>query len=100
MDADTFTLFSLKSYGPDWIDSKLHVDIQVIPAAGPDDGTEPLQVFVDGYHNRTTSVPYPHRFRLPGNGARAGDTIRANFTLVNGTTFKIVGMAFCREGTW
>jgi hypothetical protein len=96
MDINAFTLLSFKSYGPNWIDSRLRVDIQVVPRSGADERPGPMQLFVDGYHDRTISAPYPHRFRLTGTGARAGDTVLANFTLVNGITFKIVGVTFCQ----
>jgi hypothetical protein len=98
---DTFTLLSLKSYGPEWEGSELFVDISVIPGGREGGGglaeESAARGYVVGYHAKEISVPYPHRFRLGGEGARIGDTIRATFTLTGGKNFFISGLAFCRS---
>jgi hypothetical protein len=99
---DTFTLLSLKSYGPEWAGSQLLFDVRVIPGGGGGGGEQPptssaATRHVDGYHDKAISVPYPHRFRLSGSGAQVGDTIRATFTLTRGKNFFISGIAFCRS---
>jgi hypothetical protein len=96
-DADHLTVISMKSYGPQWAGSRIGITVEV---ASPSSPRRPriARYFVEGHHDKPISVSYPHRFRLPGNaggGAKAGDTIRARFTNVGRTQFKIIGLAIC-----
>jgi hypothetical protein len=100
-----FTVVSMKSYSKDWVGSKLKVTVDLIrsvqsqptePTSASDAKSPPPEVYeIAGYHEIRTSVFFPHKFALPGGGARVGDTIRARFELVGGTMFKIGGIAFC-----
>jgi hypothetical protein len=107
------TVLSLKSDAPEWANSTLSVRIQVdrVGRPGPPGGGEreegagksgksgdgDVGVFaIDGHHGLRTSVHFPHKLRVPGGPALAGDAIRADFSLVSGSAFKIAGIAFCR----
>jgi hypothetical protein len=105
-DASHITVLSLKSYGKEWAGSKIKIEVEVESPLGGGSTSRPprtAEYYVDGHHNKSISVAYPHRFRLPGEegkgstsvGAKAGDTIRARFTNVGGTQFKISGLAVC-----
>ena len=86
----------MKSYGPDWVASKLRVTVEVIRPSSDGVAAVASGPFeIDGYHDLLTSVNFPHKFALAGKGARSGDTIRASFELVGGHTFKITGLALC-----
>jgi hypothetical protein len=103
MEVDQITVLSLKSYGPKWAGSRLKIEVEVeSPGAATTRFPRTAKYFVDGHHDKRTSVSYPHRFRLPagedtGGAAKAGDDIRARFTLVGGTEFKISGLAVCQS---
>jgi hypothetical protein len=98
----SLTVVSMKSYGPDWVASKLRVTVEVIRPASSSGTTAssagvvsgPFEI--DGYHDLPTSVYFPHKFALAGSGASNGDTVRATFELVSGHAFKIAGLALCR----
>jgi hypothetical protein len=103
-DASHITILSLKSYGSQWEGSRIRIVVEV--EASTNDAVpsrRSAEYYVDGYHNKSISVSYPHRFRLPGvredsgvvGGARAGDTVRAQFTNVGAAQFKISGLAIC-----
>jgi hypothetical protein len=93
------TVVSMKSYSEDWVGSKLKVTVDLIPSVQRKPGepaSETSEVYeIAWYHEIRTSVFFPHKFALPGGGARVGDTIRARFELVGGTMFKIGGIALC-----
>ena len=101
------TIMSMKSYGPDWIGSKLNVEVTIqspfesanttaAAAVQPPDDAATASYEIDGYHEIKTSVHFPHKFKLPGNGARIGDVVILKAKLVGGVTFKINGIALCR----
>lgn len=100
-DAKYLTVLSMKSYGPTWVGSKLRLHVSVMrkaaEAAAPSPPVAAEATYeIDGYHAVKTSVHFPHKFPVPGDGAKSGDTIRVNATLVSGSTFKIAGLAFCQ----
>jgi hypothetical protein len=101
------TVLSLKSDAPEWANSTLSVRIQVDRVGRPGGGEREesagksgdgdVRMFaIDGHHGLRTSVHFPHKLRVPGGPALAGDAIRADFSLVSGSAFKIAGIAFCR----
>jgi hypothetical protein len=107
------TVFYTRSYLPTFQQSKLVLTVRVesLPPSSREQTTSsaspplpqprPPQGEVDvyeisGHHEFKTSVNYPIQFRLPGSGARVGDTIHVEARLVSGQEFKIAGLAFCR----
>jgi hypothetical protein len=96
-EVDHLTVLSLKSYGPEWDGSRIEIQVEVLSPANRTVSRRSARYFVDGFHSRTTSVSYPHRFRLPGEaGAAVGDTVRATFTKLGGRTFKMSGLSLCK----
>jgi hypothetical protein len=121
------TVYNMKSYGPAFVGSKLALTARVErqqtaqksnspenlqqvqdPPPGKnrstlrreeeeDDGEVEARYEILGYHDLKTSVFFPHKFRLPGGGANAGDSILVRAQLVSGKSFKISGLAFCRN---
>jgi hypothetical protein len=98
MSVDYLTLVTLKSYHPEFADSWIEVKVEITSPSRPISPPRAARYEVDGFHDKKISVSYPHRFRLPGEGgAEVGDTIRATFTRMGGTAFKMSGMAFCKS---
>jgi hypothetical protein len=101
--ASHLTVLSLKSYGEAWAGSRIKIEVEIESPPSAGSSRRPprrAEYFVEGHHAKRISVSYPHRFRLPGGDAggveaKAGDTIRARFTNVGNTQFKISGLAFC-----
>lgn len=84
MNIRYMTILSLQSYGEQWKDTKIHVQVNG-------------KVFtIDGFHNSETSVIVPHKFELP-EMVKQGEFLKVVVELVSGSTFKITGMAFCRS---
>ena len=90
----SITIVSMLSYGDAWADSKIRMSIwHVLPT------TEYLPLTQEsfeweGFHDSKTSVSAPFIFDLV-KPIPAGGTIRAEFALIAGSTFKISGMMFC-----
>ena len=85
-----FTVLSTVSYGPNFIDTNLRIEVKVGRK------NEPEVFNVSGYHEMQTSPLVPHKFRLPQMAYR-GDVIYFNATLTSGSYFKIAGLAFCKQ---
>ena len=90
------TIFSMKSYGPDWIGSKMEIRMTIDHGVGNTTAPDVATHEIDGFHEIKTSVHFPHKFELPGNGASVGDTLILEAKLVGGSAFKIHGIALCR----
>jgi len=95
------TIVAMKSYGPSWVGSKLEIKTTILrpSEAAATTKTNPFNVAtfeVDGYHEIKTSVHFPNKFRLPGNGASVGDVVMVEARLIGGSVFKINGIALCR----
>jgi hypothetical protein len=105
------TIFYVRSYAPKFANSKVELTIRVErpqpplsigpqsappqpPPQAADAGVETYEV--SGSHAHGTQTIFPIKFRLPGEGARQGDTVRLEGRLVSGQNFEIHGMAFCR----
>lgn len=92
MDTNFMTFMSMKSYGPNFMNTTLHLEVTISKTSGK----ESKAVYtIDGYHESKTSIHVPHKFELPEGGARKGDKILVNANLVSGAYFKINGIAFC-----
>lgn len=85
------TVMSMKSFGPNFVNTTLQVSVEVVRSAN----VTTAAYTIDGYHEPKTSIHVPHKFRLPGEGAKKGDKIIATATLLSGAYFKINGLAFC-----
>jgi hypothetical protein len=95
------TIMSMKSYGDNFKDTKLQVDVRIerkeeAPGTASAAEEDVAKYEVSGYHETTTSIHVPHKFELPNGGAKKGDSIIVDFRLVSGSYFKIAGLAFCR----
>lgn len=88
------TFLYMKSYGDDWMDSRVNVSLSVLGGSTTTKEDVLMETFgeLEGIHNSTTSVNYKTTFDVNAN---VGDTVKANFVLVGGTTFKFTGMLFC-----
>ena len=97
IETNYLTIVSMKSYGPNFIDTHLNVDVIIKRKGGTSASSDDRAEYeVEGYHEEKTSIHVPHKFELPNGGARGGDIIVVNFHLTNGNYFKIAGLAFCR----
>jgi hypothetical protein len=90
------TIVSMKSYGPTWIGSKLKIKVTIDHPSNSTMLPDVSNYEIDGFHEVRTSVHFPHKFELPGNGASVGDNVILEAELVGGSTFKINGIALCR----
>jgi hypothetical protein len=95
----TLNFMVMTSYGENWEGTKMHVDsiiakgAQELNAGAPSGSMDIL-----GYHDKHTSETYRHQLNLEsadGKGVQPGDSLRVSFKLVEGSTFKIMGMLFC-----
>ena len=85
------TFLYMKSYGDAWQDSRVNVSLSVLRGATNDVVME-THGELEGIHNSTTSVNYKTTLDVDAN---VGETVKASFVLVGGTTFKFTGMLFC-----
>ena len=77
------TIMSMKSYGDNFKDTKLEVDVRIeskeeAPSAAE---AEEAKYEVYGYHETRTSIHEPHKFKLPNGGAKKGDSLVVDFRL-------------------
>jgi len=82
--SSSLLIFYLKSYGDKWTNATARIDLvegDVVSSS----------VTLAGFHNRTTSELYVHEFRLPN----FQQTYHLKATLIDGTTFKIMGIVQC-----
>ena len=101
METKYMTIMSMKSYGDNFKDANLEVDVTIqrnkASTLSAEEATKKSSKYeVTGYHETKTSIHIPHKFELPDGGAKKGDIIVVNFRLVSGSYFKIAGLAFCR----
>ncbi|KAL3787197.1 hypothetical protein HJC23_010207 [Cyclotella cryptica] len=85
-----FTVLSTESYGPNFIDTCLHIGITI----GDDKSCATYNI--SGYHEIKASPLISHKFQLP-RVAHKGEVIHFNATLTSGAYFKIAGLAFCKQ---
>ena len=83
------TVMIMKSYGPNFVDTRLEVDFQMQPGVN-------VTHNITGYHETKTSIHVPQKFELPNAGITRGESLLVEFRLVSGSYFKIAGLAFCR----
>ena len=107
----TLNFMHMKSYGEKWYRSKLRVDVSVIKKKKTS-SLEQEGVVVEkniemtGFHDKNTSETYTSQLDLYHDDetndvgdlkgiADEGDDLRVRFSLIGGSTFKMMGMAFC-----
>ena len=104
LDVQTLNFMVMTSYGEKWANSKVRVDAFVDKHAdrgqngreNRPDGVPVKSIDIKGFHDRHTSETYNYKLDL-GEKERAvqNDTLRVRVTLLGGSTFKFMGMAFC-----
>lgn len=98
------TIFYMKSYGAKWARSETRVQIlrkqsspqntgESVAADANWDQLEERSIL--GYHNKETSETYTESFELSTDPIDAGASLKVKLVLMGGTTFKIMGVAFC-----
>ncbi|KAI2495861.1 hypothetical protein MHU86_18642 [Fragilaria crotonensis] len=89
------TIIAMKSYGAKWKDSRVRVTLFDDGPSGKGPISNVGLYEIPGSHDTTTSVLFPHKLHLDGDGVPEGNWLTARFDLVGGTTFRIQGMLFC-----
>ena len=95
------TVVCMHSYGPKWQNSRLQVVVQ--KQTQDDRSIETLLNTTDliGFHRSRTSIYVPYELDLKTNetspGIEPGETLRIEFRLIAGATFKILGLTFCAD---
>ena len=94
LDTRFLTILSMKSYGPNFENTELELTASIFHTNGMLNPS--FQSYkIHGHHSVKTSINVPHILELPSGGARIGDSIEVNATLMRGAYFKIAGIAFC-----
>jgi hypothetical protein len=88
--AKYLNLVYMKSYSENWYNATLVITCFV---DGPKTNTTTRLENISGYQLEQTSILVPTKLALPPN--QAGDNMRLKFELIEGETFKIIGMALC-----
>ncbi|CAB9523611.1 expressed unknown protein [Seminavis robusta] len=96
---NSVTLFYMKSYGERWADSTVRLDVLASDSAEASDSVSDWKTLLSnefvGYHSKNTSETYHHTIHLPSEYRIS--KLRLAITLVNGNTFKIMGLLACRS---
>lgn len=87
---NTVTFFTLKSYGDKWENSRLKVQVESKTRSSPW-RDETTHEFV-GFHSKTTSEVYVEKIPVK---VEIGGSLRFGYSLSEGMTFKIMGLAVC-----
>lgn len=97
--ADSVTIFYMKSYGERWENSTIKLDILSKPANESgfiSNWTTISSVRLSGYHAKNTSETYTETIKLSSDFLI--QQLRVAITLINGETFKIMGLLVCHLG--
>ena len=92
------TVFYMKSYGEKWTDSKVRVQcFQKRQSANNNDSEWEVlqQTSIAGSHEKYTSETYQQLLDLSSPPIEPGAALRIEATLLDGSTFKILGVAIC-----
>jgi lysophospholipase L1-like esterase len=87
------TLFTMKSYGERWKDSRAQVKIWK-QSRSHQTWNETDTIELSGFHDKNTSETYTEVIHL-SKKVSAGDSLRISTTFVHGGTFKLMGLAIC-----
>lgn len=92
------TMFTMKSYGENWDNSRVNVTIFDQAVGGVADTSVASKLIksaqLKGFHNKTTSEMYTERIVL-SEPVSPGRSLKLTVSLVSGKTFKIMGLAIC-----
>jgi len=83
----------MQSYGEKWAGSKIEVKASVFRNR---EKAAEQSMEIEGFHAKNTSESFNFKMDLGGNKAVEGDELEVGINMVGGTTFKIMGMMFCR----
>ena len=89
----TLKLYYLKSYGPKWQDSRAKVTFH-----GMDGNSTLLEksFTLEAFHDSETSVSYEYQLNLsPKQALPANTRVEVTIQLINGTSFKLLGLVIC-----
>lgn len=89
----TITIARLISYGEKWKNSKILVSVSSKPSTLGQTKILATEE-ISGYHNLSVSLTVPHTILLKKD-LKIGNELILKIDLVGGTTFKILGLAFC-----
>jgi hypothetical protein len=87
------TLFTMKSYGEKWKDSRAQVKIWKSSRSHQSWNETDAKELI-GFHGKNTSETYTDVIEL-SREVSAGDSLRISTTFVQGGTFKLMGIAIC-----
>lgn len=95
----------MKSYGEKWDGSELRMQTTIIPSRKSSNSTEDVlnrtaSMNVLGFHDKHTTETFSQKLVLDEDaedlqGAKPNDRLHVQFDMINGTTFKIVGLMLC-----
>ena len=86
----------LKSYGPDWENVRLDLLVEGKLDKTSEEWIQLKKLQLRGSHNSRTSINYSEQIDL-GSQLQVGSSVRATFTVVQGTQFQINGLALCHS---
>ena len=86
------TVAVMESYGAKWKDATVQIETGIVGKESESPSNQ-RNFTLTGYHEEKTSITITHRLSI--SPAQKGETVSLRFTLVNGTTFKIMGLALC-----
>lgn len=99
LSVSTVTALYMRSYGEKWENSTVEVNISALSGGDGENNNTTFSLLhterIKGFHSKETSELYPLDVQLPSS-ITPPSTLRIEFRLVGGTTFKIMGLAFCR----
>jgi hypothetical protein len=91
--ARAFTLLHIKSFYENYDNSKVEINTEIQSVNGTVRAGVPVSV--SGYHGMKTTVYYTLKVMLANGGAQPGDSVQISFRLVEGSRFRIAGIALC-----
>ena len=91
------TLMVMTSYGAKWESSNIRVEAFSRKEGEGDKEYEKLgnSMEISGEHSKQTSETYVHEMQLGAAAAAVGGDLKVDVELIGGSTFKLMGMAFC-----
>ena len=91
------TLMVMTSYGTKWESSNIRVEAFSRKEGEGDKEYDKLgnSMEISGEHSKQTSETYVHEMQLGAAAAAVGGDLKVDVELIGGSTFKLMGMAFC-----
>jgi len=86
----------MQSYGDKWAGSKIEVRASVFKDGDGQQAAVEQSLEIEGFHDSQTSESFNFALDLGEDRAVEGDSLVIDVKLVGGSTFKIMGMMFCR----